>query len=103
MSERMLDDILRLTADRDRLTAQLTLERTASNRTIDHLVARKDSLEARVQELEEGLDVLRAALQDIRDGFVFRDEDVQNAIQAKIRAALEWANPMSRAVREGNV
>jgi len=37
----------------DRLTAQLALERTASTRTIEHLVTRKDVLEEQYQILSE--------------------------------------------------
>lgn len=50
------EDHQRIRGDYDRecgrLTAQLAIEQTASTRTIEHLVARKDALEARVAEVE---------------------------------------------------
>jgi len=48
----LLGFIPKLLTALDRVEKQRTLEQTAANRTIEHLVTRKDALEAQVQALE---------------------------------------------------
>lgn len=75
-----------LQADRNRLTAQLALEQAASNRTIGHLVERKDALEAQVQALEEELAELRHVGREERDAL-----RVEIARREQIRIGLSKA------------